>query len=160
MPNTGPKIREIKRKDNEEIARVIRSVLVEYGVPKVGTAYEDKSLDCMFETYNNPNATYFVVEENDNIIGTAGVGPLEGEVCELQKMYFLPVARSRGLGAKMMDICLKQAKHLGYRKVYIETMPNMKAAQKLYVRSGFEFIDKPMGNTGHHSCPIYLLKSL
>ena len=48
MPNTGPKIREIKRKDNEEIARVIRSVLVEYGVPKVGTAYEDKSLDCMF----------------------------------------------------------------------------------------------------------------
>ncbi len=45
-------IREIEQKDNTQIAAVIRSVLIEMGVPKVGTAYEDKALDIMYETYN------------------------------------------------------------------------------------------------------------
>ena len=44
-------IREIKPKDNAEIAAVIRNVLVEFGVPKVGTAYEDKATDEMFENF-------------------------------------------------------------------------------------------------------------
>ena len=47
-------IREIEPDDDPKIAQAIRSVLIEMGVPKVGTAYEDKALDCMTETYNQP----------------------------------------------------------------------------------------------------------
>ena len=56
-----PIIRPIQKKDNPQIARVIREVLVDLGVPKVGTAYADKALDCMFETYQKKDAAYFVV---------------------------------------------------------------------------------------------------
>ena len=45
-------------------------------------------------------------------------------------------------------------------KCYIETMPNMISAQKLYLKKGFEYIDKPMGNTGHTACPVWMLKDL
>jgi len=158
-----PIIRLIEKKDNPQIAKVIRSVLEDFNVPKVGTAYADASLDCMFETYQKPNAVYFVVEENDKIIGGAGVAKLDnfdGNVCELQKMYFLPDARGRGVGAQMMEFCLAKARDFGFEKVYLETMEYMTHAQKLYKQAGFEYIDCAMGDTGHYSCPVHMLKTL
>jgi putative acetyltransferase len=157
-------IREIELKDNEQVAKVIRKVLVDLGVPKVGTAYADKALDSMFENYTSLRSSSFVVVENDEILGCAGIAPLENydgnEVCELQKMYFLEAARGKGFGAKMMETCLQKAKDYGFEKVYLETMPYMEAAQKLYKKSGFNYIDAPMGNTGHYSCPVWMLKAL
>ncbi|EAR00427.2 GNAT family N-acetyltransferase [Maribacter sp. HTCC2170] len=157
------KIREIEPKDNEEVATVIRKVLVDLGVPKVGTAYADKALDHMFENYNVPKATYYVAEYNSKIIGCAGIAQLEnfeGNVCELQKMYFLEEVRGRGIGSVMMNKCLERAKESGFEQCYLETMPYMKAAQRLYKKSGFEYIDAPMGNTGHYSCPVWMIKQL
>ncbi len=155
-------IREIEPKDNLEVAKVVRAVLVEMGVPKVGTAYEDKSLDDMYQHYNNQGMEYFVVEEEGEIIGCAGIGPLPGEekVCELQKMYFLPVARGRGIGATMMEKCLRYAKEAGYERCYLETMPYMEHAKKLYARNGFEPLNAPMGNTGHYNCSVWMIKDL
>ena len=86
----APIIRLIQKADNPHIARIIRSVLEDFNVPKVGTAYADAALDCMFETYQSPRAAYFVLEENGSIIGGGGIAQLanyEGNVCELQKMY-------------------------------------------------------------------------
>ncbi|MCG2610548.1 GNAT family N-acetyltransferase [Flavobacterium sp. SM15] len=156
-------IREIQKADNPEVAKVIRSVLEEFNVPKVGTAYADPQLDCMFETYSEPNSVYFVVELEGKIIGCAGIAPLANgtpEVCELQKMYFLPQTRGLGLGAKMIQLCLDKAKTFGFSKCYLETMPFMEAAQKLYKKSGFTYLDAPMGCTGHSSCPVWMIKEL
>ncbi len=154
-------LREIRKEDNPHVAAVIRNVLVALGVPKVGTAYADKALDQMFEHYDKPKATYFVVEEDGEILGCAGVAPLEnyeGNICELQKMYFLETARGRGLGKSMISLCLERAREFGFEGCYLETMPYMEAAQKLYKQMGFEYIDGPMGNTGHYSCPVWMLK--
>ncbi len=158
-----PIIRPIVQSDNEQIAAVIRQVLVDFGVPKVGTAYADTALDRMFETYDVSKASYFVVEDQGKIIGGAGIAQLEnyeGPICELQKMYFLDEARGKGLGSAMMERCLQEGRNFGYEKCYLETMPYMKAAQKLYTRTGFEYIDGPMGDTGHFSCPVHMLMDL
>lgn len=156
-------IREIEKEDNPKIAKALRSVLIEMGVPKVGTAYEDAALDCMTETYNTPNKTYFVVEDGNEIIGGAGISPLdnyEGNICELQKMYFMPEARGKGLGSEMISKCLDFAKQAGFSKCYLETMPYMDNARKLYRKVGFESLDEPMGDTGHYSCSVWMLKDL
>ena len=157
------KIREIEPRDNAEVATVIRKVLVEMGVPKVGTAYEDKSLDDMHGTYQNSGMKYFVVEEDGKLIGGCGIAPLTGtdeNICELQKMYFLPEARGRGIGAEMMQICLDFAKDAGYKQCYLETLPYMEHARKLYARTGFRSLDKPMGDTGHYNCTMWMLLDL
>lgn len=156
-------IRSILYTDNQAIAAVIRSVLIEHHVPKVGTAYADVSLDAMFETYHVSRSSYFVVEQNGKIIGGAGVSQLVNEaetICELQKMYFLPEARGLGLGSQMMEKCLQAARSFKYEKCYLETMPYMEDAQKLYKKFGFRYIDAPLGCTGHTSCPVWMLKDL
>lgn len=156
-------LREIETKDNEQIATVIREVLIELGVPKVGTAYEDKALDDMTEAYNKSTSAYYVLEYNGKIIGGAGIAQLDnydGNICEFQKMYFLPEARGLGIGSKMISICLKKAKELGFEKCYLETMPYMEAARALYKKNGFTSLDKPVGNTGHYSCNVWMIKNL
>ena len=156
-------LREIEQKDNEQIATVIRDVLVEMGAPKVGTAYEDKALDDMTETYNKTTSAYYVIEYNGKIIGGAGVAQLDnydGNICEFQKMYFLSEARGLGLGSKMITICLEKAKELGFEKCYLETMPYMDSARALYKKNGFISLDKPVGDTGHYSCNVWMIKEL
>jgi putative acetyltransferase len=156
-------IREIQQKDNQAIAKIVRDVLMELGAPKVGTAYADPQLDFLFETYQNPKSKYFVVENNEIVIGGAGIAPLENEaetICELQKMYFLLEARGLGIGSQLMGKCLDIAKDFGYEKCYLETMPYMESAQKLYKKVGFEYLCEPLGNTGHTSCPVWMIKQL
>ena len=156
-------IREIAPKDNLELAAVVRNVIVEMGAPKVGTAYEDKATDHMFETYQKEKAIYFIVEHKNEIVGGAGIAQLdnfEGNICELQKMYFLPIARGKGLGAKLIATCLEKAKTLGFEKCYLETLPYMEAAVKLYKKNGFKNLDKPMGNTCHYSCNVWMIKEI
>ena len=156
-------IRKIIKGDNQAVAALIRAVFDELDIPKVGTAYEDPYLDLMFEEYNKPKSIYYVVEKDGIVVGSAGIAPLANEavsICELQKMYFLPEPRGIGIGAEMMEVCLQSAKNFGYEKCYLETMPFMLAAQKLYKKAGFEYISAPMGSTGHDSCPVWMLKEL
>ena len=156
-------IRPISSQDNEQIAAAIRAVLIEFGVPKVGTAYADASLDDMTKNYSKPKHQYFVIESNGEILGGAGIAPLDnyaGNVCELQKMYFRKEARGMGLGAKMMALCLDFAKQNGFEKCYLETMPYMEDARKLYRKVGFEELSGPMGDTGHFSCTMWMIKTL
>ena len=156
-------IRPIELKDNQQLALAIRAVLIEMGVPKIGTAYEDKELDEMYETYDANRSRYFIIEKAGDILGGAGIAPLKDgapNVCELQKMYFMPDARGKGKGKEMIHKCLSFARAQKFDLCYIETMPNMLDAQTLYKKVGFEYIQHPMGNTGHSSCPVWMTKSL
>ncbi len=84
-------IQEIRPMDNDEVATLIRKVLIDLGVLKVGTAYADKALDYMFQNYDKPRVPYFVVEDQGRILGCAGVVQLEnyqGNTCGLLKMFF------------------------------------------------------------------------
>lgn len=156
-------IRRVRPEDDKSLAVIIRSVLIELGVPKVGTAYADPELDHMTSAYEKARSAYFVVEVDGKLLGGAGIAPLSGEdpsVCELQKMYFSSTARGLGLGKEMIDTCLDFAKANDFTMCYLETLPYMEAAQKLYLKTGFDYIDGPMGDTGHTSCNVWLTKSL
>lgn len=156
-------IREIESKDNLKIATVIRNVFEELDAPKVGTAYADPHLNTLFEVYQAENEIYFVVEKDEIILGGCGIGNLvepEFKICELQKMYLAKEARGKGIAKELMQKCLTFAKQVGYDKCYIETLPFMKDAQKLYVKSGFTYIDGPMGATGHNACDVFMIKDL
>lgn len=156
-------IREIEPKDNLKIATVIRNVFEELNAPKVGTAYADPHLNTLFEVYQAENEIYFIVEMDGTILGGCGIGKLidaKIKICELQKMYLAKEARGKGIAKELMQKCLAFAKQVGYDKCYIETLPFMKDAQKLYVKSGFTFIDGPMGATGHNACDVFMIKDL
>ena len=156
-------IRPIIESDNKPLATILREVLIEMNIPKIGSAYEDPEIDNMYNSYSSARSRYFIVEENGEILGGAGINPLRDgrpDVCELQKMYFHKSLRGRGIGYKMIKLCLDFAIKSNFKKCYIETMPNMINAQKLYLKKGFKYIDEPLGNTGHTACPVWMIKTL
>ena len=75
-------------------------------------------------------------------------------------MYLLPTARGKGIGAQLMARCLDFAQSQGFEACYLETLPYMKAAQQLYLRAGFDYLEEPLGSTGHYSCDVWMLKKL
>ena len=156
-------IRKVKKNDNKSLEKVLSKVMREFNVPETGTALADHELKCIFETYNFEKSQYYVLEKNNIIYGGAGISKLKDSkenICELQKMYFLEEARGKGLGEIMIDLCISKAIEFGFDCCYIETMFNMYGAQKLYKKKGFKRINNPLGNTGHSSCPVWMIKDL
>jgi len=156
-------IRPISKEDNPMIATIIRSCLTEFGANKPGTVFYDKTTDHLFELFEENGAAYFIAEEEGKIVGGGGIFPSPGlpaGTCELVKMYLIPDARGTGIGATLMNNCMSKAKELGFVSMYIETLPELKKAISVYEKFGFSYLDKPLGNTGHFGCSVWMLKSL
>lgn len=157
------KIRPIRKGDNLAVAKIIRTVLMELGAPKKGTAYEDPFLDNLSAEYAKEKSAYFILEEAEKIIGGAGIAPLKGideNICELQKMYVLPTGRGKGYGKKLMQKCLTYARERNYSGCYLETLPYMDKAQKLYAQTGFSPVEFRVGQTDHNACNVWLFLDL
>lgn len=157
-------IRKIQVSDNAALAKIIRSALEEFKANKPGTVYFDNSTDYLFELFTaTANSVYFVAEKDGIILGGAGIFPTENlpeGFCELVKMYLNKDARGLGLGKKMISLCLTEAKQLGYSNVYLETMPELSNAVKVYEKFGFQYINHPLGKSGHCGCDLWMTKAL
>ncbi len=158
-----PLIRLIQPSDNPHIAKIIRDTLTEFGANRPGTAWADAATDTLFEVFREERSVYNIVESDGKIIGGGGLYPTTGlpeDTCELVKMYLVPEARGTGLGKQLIFHCLDQARELGFSNVYLETMPELSKALKLYEKLGFSYLPGPMGNSGHFSCPIWMVMKL
>jgi putative acetyltransferase len=156
-------VRPVQKEDSPHVAKIIRTVMPEFGASGAGFAIHDKEVDDIYKAYNQPRCAYFVCEENGKIIGGGGVAPLEGgdpDTCELKKMYFLPEGRGKGLGQQVLSECLKAAKKIGFEYCYLETFNTMKNAMALYEKNGFSKIPGQLGNTGHFACDTFYKKKL
>jgi len=151
-------MRRIRPDDDPRVAEIIRTVMPEFGAVGPGFAILDPEVDFISRAYEGPRAAYFVVERLGIVVGGGGVGKLAGaadEVCELRKMYFLKEARGTGAGQVLLQRCIEEARAMGYRTMYLETLTGMDAAQRLYEKLGFKRLSAPMGATGHHGCNRY-----
>ena len=156
-------IRKIEASDNPFIENIIKSVFIELHLPLTGTAYADGATGNMYRAYQNKGDSYFVASENGTILGGGGIKAINtttGIVCELQKMYLSPGARNKGIGKLLLQKCLDFAKTAGYEHCYLETLPQLKTAILLYEKNGFKHLQKPLGNTGHSTCNVWMAKDL
>jgi putative acetyltransferase len=148
-------IRNIRPEDNSSMAIVIRNTLKEFGANKPGTVYFDPTTDNLYKLFQEEGSMYQIAEHDHQVIGGGGIYPSGGlpeDTCELVKMYLIPEARGIGLGKLMITKCLEGAARLGYKRVYLETMPELK--------DGFEYLSGPMGNTGHFGCALWMIKEI
>jgi putative acetyltransferase len=156
-------IRPIEPADNNALANIIRSALLEFGANKPGTVFYDPTTDALAELFSQKGAAYFVATAHGEVLGGAGVYPTPGlpeYCCELVKMYLRADARGKGLGRKLIALSLEIAANLGYRQVYLETMPELRKAVSVYEKFGFQYLEAPMGNSGHFGCDVWMIKAL
>jgi putative acetyltransferase len=156
-------IRKIEPTDNVALAKIIRDALTEFKANKPGTVYFDDSTDHLYELFQQEKGIYNVAIDNDQIVGGGGIVHTTGlamDTCELVKLYLSPSARGKGIGRALMQKCLEEAKNAGYKKVYLETMPELISAIPLYEQFGFTYLTGALGNSGHSGCDIWMIKSL
>lgn len=142
---------------------IVKETLKEFGANHPGTVYFDPTTDSLFEVFQAKRSWYFVAEMVGEIVGGGGIFPTDGlpdDTCELVKMYLLPQARGTGLGRTLIEKCIDKAKELGYKNIYLETMPELKQALNIYAKFGFEYLTGPMGNSGHTGCSLWMMKRL
>lgn len=156
-------IRPIQQEDNLQIAQVIKDSLREFGVDKPGTVYTDPTTNDLFTLFQEKSAVYFILQEGNDILGGCGIYPTKGlpQGCaELVKLYLLKKVRGKGLGKQLMQTCIDYAERLGLNQLYLESLPELKSAISLYEKMGFKRIDKPLGDSGHFACDLWMIKKL
>jgi putative acetyltransferase len=157
------RLRKISKCDNAAIAGLIRTVFREFGIDRPGTVYYDPTTDDLFSLFSEDGSVYWIAEYEGRMAGGCGVFPTPGlpEGCaELVKLYLLPEYRGRGLGRMLLEKSFESARNLGYRQLYLESMPELSKAIGLYEKAGFRFISGRLGNSGHFNCDIWMLKDL
>ncbi|MEP6927581.1 MAG: GNAT family N-acetyltransferase [Ginsengibacter sp.] len=156
-------IRKITADDDAKIAFIIRSCLEEFSAVKPGTVYFDETTDHLYNVFQTERSAYFIVEINGEVFGGAGIFPTESlppKTCELVKMYLLSKARGKGIGKLLLQKCMEEARNKGFEKMYLESMPELVNAIAMYEKNGFTFITKPLGNSGHTGCDVFMIKEL
>jgi len=155
-------IREIKIEDNKKIKEIIQDSLKSLGLDIPGTAYFDPQLNNLYQYYNNLNyAEYWVLEMDQEVVGGIGIAPFneQDKVCELQKLYLSPKTQGLGLATKLMETALLFASN-HYKKCYLETQHELKAACKLYKKFGFKLLLKPLPGSEHSAMDAWYIKGL
>lgn len=156
-------LRTIEAGDDAPLAMIIRNALAEFKADKPGTVYYDPTTDHLFELFQSPGSIYWVAVLDEKLVGGAGIYPTDGlgaDTCELVKLYLSPAARGHGLGKALVARCLESAATIGYKKVYLETMPELTVAIPMYEKMGFTYLDAAMGNSGHSGCDVWMVKNI
>ncbi len=136
-----------------------------FGAQGPGFALHDPEVAAMSSAYAAPRHGYLVVVDpaDDAVVVGGGYAPLAGgtgDTCELRKMYFLPLARGRGVGELLLVRLLEEMRGAGYARCYLETLTGMTKAMRLYEKLGFARIPGPRGATGHFGCDTFYERAL
>ncbi len=131
-------IRRATNNDLEPIVKLVFGVLREFGLEP-----DPAATDADLRGYRNqlfePGGLFEVIEDPDgNLVGSVGIFPIDENTCELRKMYFTPAIRGLGLGGYVLRRAVNQAKELGFRRMVLETSSKLSAANRLYLRFGFQ----------------------
>ena len=163
MDNPGITLRRIEKQHNAEIASLIRKVFREFKIDRPGTVYFDPTTDDLYNLFRQAGSAYWIAFDGNEMIGACGIYPtddLPDGCVELVKFYLLSGYRSKGIGRMLMYKSIETARELGYRQIYIESMPELGKAISMYEKAGFRSIDQPMGHSGHYGCDIWMLLDL
>jgi len=136
------RVRSATNQDKNKIISLVTDILSEFALQPEFENAESDLID-IEATYFQTGGFFKVVEDNNNnLLGTFAVSPIDENTCKLRKMYLAPQVRGIGLGRKMLERAIRDARKSGFKTMILETMPVMKNAVRLYTRRGFKLIKK------------------
>jgi ribosomal protein S18 acetylase RimI-like enzyme len=114
------------------------------------------------EPYVAPRGALWLAWEDGEALGCVALQELALDTVELKRMYVRPESRGRGIARRLTEHAIEVATAGGYSRLRLGTLPNMRAAQRLYASLGFVrvppyrsvefgetwFYERPLGGPG------------
>jgi GNAT superfamily N-acetyltransferase len=95
----------------------------------------------LFEVFSEAGRNAFwVVESQNEIVGSFGIESRGGNATELRRMYLDAGHRGSGIAQRMLDCAQTEARARGFTKMILSTAQIQKAADRFYRKSGFRQI--------------------
>jgi ribosomal protein S18 acetylase RimI-like enzyme len=118
----------------------------------------DYELNNFPEKYKEPEGAFIVAKDGNAVIGCVGIRKLEENICEMKRLFVNDHYKGLGIGRKLVEKIIEEAKTKNYKKMRLDTLSTMEAALKMYYKNDFYKI-KPYYNNPNDNAE-YLEKIL
>ena len=120
----------------DEDLPLVRELFLEYAA-SLGVDLSFQDFDRELESLD----TYYEVILLARSDGCVALRRIDGSTCEMKRLYVRPSAQGRGLGRKLAEAIIAEAKRRGYERMRLDTLPTMQNAMRLYESLGFVDIE-------------------
>lgn len=102
--------------------------------------------------YAPPSGRLFIAYFDEQLVGCIALRKLDADTCEMKRLFLRSSVRGKGLGRKLVEAIINEARSIGYKRICLDTMPGrMDSAIALYEALGFKeigpYYDTPVGDT-------------
>ena len=121
----------------ETLRGLLREYLRSDAVTRRADAYAEE-LDGLPGAYSPPAGCLLLAELGGLPAGCVALRALDGARCEMKRLYVRAAFRGAGLAGILVEHVIERARAQGYREMYLDTMPKMRAARVMYDILGFK----------------------
>ena len=130
-------IRKFQEKDALPVKELVNSILFkEFSLSS--KAYQIDDVDSISKAYNGPRDIFYVIDEGNKIVGTAGVKEDTKQAALLRRVYVHSGYRGKGIGSMLMNSAIDFCRQSGYKQVVFRSTNQMQDAINLCLRKGFK----------------------
>jgi ribosomal protein S18 acetylase RimI-like enzyme len=136
----------IKPCDDMQIARdLFREYAAELAVDLCFQSF-DAELAGLPGKYAPPGGRLLIAQSVGSAAGCVALRPLEQGVCEMKRLWVRPAHRGSGLGRRLAEAVIAEAREIGYRTMRLDTLARLVPALALYRSLGFHEIEPYAAN--------------
>jgi putative acetyltransferase len=111
----------------------------------------EAELETLPGKYSHPSGTLLLARNGEKAFGCGALrrfGSVQGNTCEMKRLYVRPEARGLGVGKQIASRLIQEAVDLGYATMLLDTLGRLEAAIHLYQALGFvrtePYYDNPL----------------